>query len=224
MSRLRLAIFDVDGTLVDSQASIVGSMRHAFASQGLEAPARDEILAQVGLSLPVIFENLAPDASEETRQGLREGYKQGFMALRQDKGSAATAPLYPCALEALDQLHAVPEVLLGIGTGKSKRGLDRLLEGHGLTKRFVTQQVADFHPSKPHPAMIEAALAETGVAPADAVMIGDTQYDMEMAKAAGVYAIGVDWGYHEADRLTAADVVISEFSALQDVLAQVWRD
>lgn len=223
MNPLRLAIFDVDGTLVDSQASIVGSMRYAFDSVGLTAPARDVILAQVGLSLPVIFENLAPEASDETRLALRDGYKRGFMQMRQEKGTAMTAPLYPGAMQALDHLHAQPEVLLGVATGKSKRGLDRLLEGHGLTKRFVTQQVADFHPSKPHPAMIETALAETGVAAKDAVMIGDTQYDMEMAKAAGVYAIGVDWGYHAADRLGAADVIISEFKALQDVLAQVWR-
>ncbi len=94
--------------------------------------------------------------------------------------------------------------LLGIATGMSDRGLTHCLAAHGLTDHFVTLQTADRHPSKPHPAMLEAALAEAGAEPAQAVMIGDTAFDMQMARDAGVGALGVDWGYHEPDELRAA--------------------
>ena len=116
----------------------------------------------------------------------------------------------------------MPEVLLGIATGKSRRGLDKLIEGHGLEGLFVTQQVADFHPSKPHPSMILQAMADTGVAPAQTVMIGDTGYDMEMAAAAGVPGIGVTWGYHGRERLGAASLLAEDYDGLRAALGQVW--
>ena len=94
--------------------------------------------------------------------------------------------------------------LLGVATGKSDRGLAHVLAAHGLTERFVTLQTADRHPSKPHPAMIEAAMTEAGASPATTVMIGDTSYDMLMAGAAGARALGVGWGYHPPEELTAA--------------------
>ncbi|MDC0738347.1 HAD-IA family hydrolase [Cognatishimia sp. SS12] len=222
MSDLRLVLFDVDGTLVDSQADILGAMSLSFDSVGLPVPEREAILQQVGLSLEVIFPNLVPHGSASQHAALVEGYKSAYMHLRQTKGSAESSPLFPGARAVIDQLHADPETLLGVATGKSRRGLDKLLDGHGLRKYFVTQQVADHHPSKPHPAMVLEALNETGVSPDRAVMVGDTSYDMEMAKAAGVFAIGVDWGYHHAAQLTAADVVISKFAEVHDVLNSVW--
>ncbi len=219
MSRpLRLVIFDVDGTLVDSQSDIIAAMTHAFDGMGEPVPASTDILNIVGLSLDVAMGRLAPDLPVDAHVRLVEGYKNAYMALRITTGAAQSSPLYPGAQAALEALHADPETLLGVATGKSRRGLDKLLEGHNLTGMFITQQVADFHPSKPHPAMIAAALAETGVDSRAAVMIGDTSYDMEMAKSAGVAAIGVSWGYHPTSALGAADVVIDRFADLPDAL------
>ncbi|UZD91211.1 HAD-IA family hydrolase [Cognatishimia activa] len=222
MTDLRLVVFDVDGTLVDSQSHIMAAMSEAFRVQGLELPDREAILGLVGLSLDVLMPRLAPDHGADIHAALVQGYKDAFVTIRQDQPAAAHTPLFPGAQDVLDQLHAVPETLLGVATGKSRRGLDKVLEAHELTKRFVTEQVADHHPSKPHPAMLQACLAETGIAPARAVMVGDTSFDMEMAKAAGFYAVGVSWGYHERAELGAADVVIDHFEELHDVLKDYW--
>ncbi|MGH1466539.1 MAG: HAD-IA family hydrolase [Cognatishimia sp.] len=222
MTDLRLVVFDVDGTLVDSQGDIIAAMTMAFEGQGLPMPPRQVVLAQVGLSLEVIFPRLLPGGTQAQFDGLVQGYKDAYMHLRASKGSAESSPLYPGVQDMLGTLGAEPETLLGVATGKSRRGLDKLLEGHGLTKTFVTEQVADFHPSKPHPAMLHTALSETGVASERAVMVGDTSFDMEMAKAAGLYAIGVSWGYHKPEQLHQADVVIHEFNQLHDVLNKFW--
>ncbi|GAA6208746.1 HAD family hydrolase [Cognatishimia sp. WU-CL00825] len=222
MTDLRLVVFDVDGTLVDSQGDIIAAMTLAFEGQGLTMPPRNQVLAQVGLSLEVIFPRLVPDGTQALFDSLVQGYKDAYMHLRKAKGSVQSSPLYPGALDVLGSLNALPDTLLGVATGKSRRGLDKLLEAHGLTRTFVTEQVADFHPSKPHPAMLHAALSDTGVAQDRAVMVGDTSFDMEMAKAAGLYAIGVSWGYHKPDQLHQADVVIHEFNQLHDVLNKFW--
>ncbi|MEM6373150.1 MAG: HAD-IA family hydrolase [Pseudomonadota bacterium] len=207
---MRLVIFDVDGTLVDSQADIVASMAAAFDEVGLHLPARAQILSIVGLSLDVAMARLAPGA--DTVRMVRR-YKDTYAALRVAKG-AASSPLYPGARAALNRLGARDDLQLGVATGKSKRGLDGLIEAHGLEGMFVTRQVADFHPSKPNPAMIHAALDEAGVTPRDAVMIGDTCYDMDMAANAGVLGIGVSWGYHPVSELCAAACVIYDFADL----------
>ena len=220
---LRLVIFDVDGTLVDSQNLIVEAFTAAFEALGQPVPPRAALLAVVGLSLDTLFDRLRPDLDAATQARLAEAYRDAYMRLRAARGSAETSPLYPGAREALDTLGARPGVLLGVATGKSQRGLDKLIEGHGLHGVFVTRQVADFHPSKPHPAMVEAALAETGVAAADAVMVGDTSFDMDMAAAAGVRGIGVSWGYHGRDRLGAAVRVIDGFDALPAAIDDIWE-
>jgi len=221
-SRLRLVIFDVDGTLVDSQSDIVAAMAQAFAAVDLALPDRETVLGIVGLSLDVIFPVLAPDQSTAVHAKMIQAYKDAYMDLRAQTGAAQSSPLYPGALDTLRALHAVPEVLLGVATGKSKRGLDKLVEGHGLEGLFVTQQVSDFHPSKPHPSMILQAMSDTGVAAADTVMIGDTSFDMEMAAAAGVRGIGVSWGYHGRDRLGHAHVLIDDYAELGPVLDNIW--
>ncbi|EEX15334.1 HAD-superfamily hydrolase, subfamily IA, variant 1 [Citreicella sp. SE45] len=223
MTDLRLVIFDVDGTLVDSQADILASMRAAFASAGLEAPARAEILSIVGLSLPLAIAELAPGIAPATRDAMVEAYKASYMGLRIEKGTPQSSPLYPNTREVLEALHAQPETLLGIATGKSRRGLDKLLDGHEMRRLFVTQQCADDHPSKPHPAMIEAALSETAMPAHRAVMLGDTSFDMQMARAAGVTAIGVTWGYHDAARLRDAHHVIDDIRALPALLEEIWE-
>jgi phosphoglycolate phosphatase len=219
---LRLIIFDVDGTLVDSQGDIVAAMAVAFQSANLTVPARDSILSIVGLSLDVAMESLVPDLHQDTRALLVQGYKDAYMSLRTTSGAAVSSPLYPGAAQVLQDLNAVPENILGVATGKSKRGLDKVLAAHGLSQMFATTQVADFHPSKPHPSMIFAAMADAGVGPEQTVMIGDTSFDMDMAHAAGVHAIGVSWGYHDRRSLTAAGQVIDHFDDLDGALAGIW--
>ena len=219
MTDLRLVIFDVDGTLVDSQSHIVAAMTAAFEAEGRPVPAVPDILGVVGLSLPVAIGTLAPDLAPERAERMVDAYRKAFFDLR--VGNAAS-PLYPGAVEALQALAAADEVLLGIATGKSRRGLDHILEAHGIAHHFATIQVADQHPSKPHPAMVLAALAETGVAPANAVMIGDTEFDIEMGRAAGVRTIGVSWGYHPPERLSRADGLVERFQALPDMVARLW--
>lgn len=205
---LALVIFDVDGTLVDSQAHILASMEGAFAAAGRAAPPREEILGIVGLSLPVAIARLAPDLGEAEVAVWVDRYKQAFGALARSDGSAEANPLYPGVRETLDRLSGVDRLLLGLATGKSRRGLDHVLGTHGLEGRFVTRQVADDHPSKPHPSMLRAALAETGVGAERALFVGDTTHDIEMGRAAGVASIGVSWGYHPADRLRDAGAIL----------------
>jgi phosphoglycolate phosphatase len=220
---LRLIVFDVDGTLVDSQADIVASMTAAFQGAGLAVPDRAAILSIVGLSLDVAIPQLAPGQSGETYHSMVEAYKTAYMRLRASQGTQQSSPLYPGIRAVLDGLHTVPEYILGVATGKSRRGLDALLAGHGMERLFLTQQVADHHPSKPHPAMLMAALAETGIGADQAVMIGDTEFDMSMARAAGMRAIGVSWGYHMVDRLVGADVLVHRTGDLPQAIVGLWE-
>jgi len=216
----RLAVFDVDGTLSDSQHHIHAAMTHSFAAQGLAPPDLAKVRAIVGLSLPLAVARLVPGADAGQLAALVEGYKQSYFVAR----SAEPAPLFPGAAEMLHRLAARGDVALGIATGKSRRGLDALLAHFDLAGVFVTCQVADDHPSKPHPSMLLAALAETGVAAGDAVMIGDTTFDIEMARAAGVAGIGVEWGYHVPLALAQAGAarMVADFAALEAALDGLW--
>ena len=220
MSELRLVIFDVDGTLVDSQGLIVRSMEAAFDGVGLPAPSRDAIKGIVGLSLDRAVGLLAPASSDAEVQRIVQTYKDAFFTFREVEGAAASSPFFPGAREALDQLRADPWTLLAVATGKSKRGLDALIEAHGLEGYFVSRQVADFHPSKPHPSMIYTAVDEAGATRSQTVMVGDTTYDMDMAKAAGVAAIGVSWGYHAVETLNA-DRIVGSFAELPAAITEL---
>jgi phosphoglycolate phosphatase len=197
----RLAIFDCDGTLIDSQVSICAAMDACFLEAGLVPPTPERTRRIVGLSLYEAMAALHPEGDAALHRTLADSYKGCFHALR--RGGQVVEPLYDGIVEALDAL-AAEGWRLGVATGKSDRGLAMALAGHGLTGRFTTLQTADRHPSKPHPSMIAAALAEADADPGASVMIGDTSYDMAMARAAGVRAIGVAWGYHEPDELIAA--------------------
>ena len=186
-------IFDCDGTLVDGQASICEAMETAFAGAGLAAPSRNAIRRIVGLSLPQALRDLAPDASDDQRAIVVEGYKTAFRTARTE--GRLHEPLFDGMGDLLRRLHA-RGITLGVATGKSDRGLSSCLAMHGIADLFATLQTADRHPSKPDPTMLEAALIEAGATADRAVMVGDTSFDMEMARAAGVRAIGVSWGYH----------------------------
>ena len=197
----RLAVFDCDGTLVDGQAAICDTMETAFAAAGLPQPDRHAVRRMVGLSLPYALRELAPDASNDQRAVALDAYKAGYRNLR--TSGALHEPLYDGMGNLVAGLLA-DGWLIGVATGKSMRGLEACLSTHAIRHQFCTLQTADDHPSKPHPAMLQAALDEVGVAPRNAVMIGDTSFDMEMARAAGVRAIGVAWGYHEPRELLGA--------------------
>ena len=198
---LRLALFDCDGTLVDSQQSIIAAMREAWRAHDLSEPEPDAVRRVVGLTLETAVATLVPDATPEQMASLVEHYRSAFF--RQRQSGDFTEPLYEGCKATLEALDA-DGILLGVATGKSRRGLWAVLEQHGLLPRFVTTQTADDGPGKPNPHMVEQAIAETGVEPAHVVMIGDTVFDIEMARAAGVASIGVAWGYHPPDELSQA--------------------
>jgi len=196
-----IAIFDCDGTLIDGQASICLAMESAFATAGLAPPDRHKIRRMVGLSLPQAVRRLAPDADEDCLRTAVEAYKQSFRAARE--AGELQQSLFDGMAEVIDRLR-LAGWRLGVATGMSRRGLDHCLAAHGLGDRFETLQTADDHPSKPDPSMLHTALFELAAEAAQAVMIGDTVFDMQMARDAGTRAVGVDWGYHDRGELLAA--------------------
>ena len=185
----RLAIFDCDGTLVDSQANICMAMEHAFEGAGLTPPRRHDIRRVVGLSLVESMRVLLPDAEDK------------------------------CHRDMLSEMDACGW-LLGVATGKSDRGLIRCLDHHAITGLFVTLQTADRHPSKPHPSMVYQALADAGTDARNAVVIGDTVYDIHMGRAAGTRTVGVNWGYHSVEDLreAGADYIAESMDDLKTYL------
>jgi phosphoglycolate phosphatase len=197
----RLAVFDCDGTLVDSGLNICLAMEECFARAELPAPDREQTRRVVGLSLVEAMQAMLPAAEPHVHVALAADYKHAFQRLR-GRGLVAE-PLYEGVVELIGALED-DGWLLGVATGKSDRGLALCLDHHRLSSRFLTLQTADRHPSKPHPSMLEQAMADAGAAPETTLMIGDTSYDMAMARAAGVTAIGVAWGYHEREELIAA--------------------
>lgn len=212
-----LILFDCDGTLVDSQHVIVETMNRTFRAEGLTPPSPEQTRSIVGLSLEIAMGVLAPDRDAGDHVRLADAYKEQFANLR--LAEDFSEPMFEGAREVLDHL-AASDILLGVATGKSLRGLRMVLEHHRIRDRFVTLQTADFHPSKPHPSMVETAMRETGAAPAATWLIGDTSFDMEMAVAAGVRPIGVDWGYHPATALheAGAEVVLDRFEQVLDLV------
>jgi phosphoglycolate phosphatase len=219
---MNLVIFDCDGTIVDSQAGIVLSMNHAFKKLHMTPPTRAATLSVVGLSLPEAFSVLAPEAEYETRRELAEGYKSAFREL--DHDPADSEWLFPGAKEVIEALSKREDLLLGIATGKSRRGVDRLIDNEGWHGLFVTVQTADDHPSKPHPSMIHTAMRDTGVAAVKTIMVGDTTYDIAMARAARVGALGVTWGYHHQDELSeaGAHAIVDAYEQLPGALARLY--
>jgi len=198
---VRLAVFDCDGTLVDGQADVCWAMERAFTRAGLEAPDNHAVRRIVGLSLPAAVRSLAPLLTEDENRAVTEFYRSSFRARREE--GLLDEPLYDGIAELLRSLHGAGWQL-AVATGKSDRGLAACLASHGIADLFVSLQTADRHPSKPHPAMLEAALFEAGALPSEAAMIGDTSFDMLMARSIGVAAIGVGWGYHGAGELIAS--------------------
>ncbi len=218
---MRLVVFDMDGTLIDTQALISEHMASAFASVGLVPPTPAEVRQIIGLSLPVAVGQLAGTDDIDQIEGIVGQYKSFYKAsLEHD---VDREPLYPGAREALDRLREQAGTVIGIATGKGLTGVARILDNHGIAGHFTTLQTPDHNPSKPHPGMLLSAMAETGAEPHETVMIGDTVFDMELASAAKVRSIGVSWGYHAtADLLNAgAGALIDDYSELDAAIDRV---
>ena len=218
--QLRLAVFDCDGTLVDSQHSIIASMRAAFNTHGLSSPEDYAIRRVVGLPLMEAITLLHPGLSEPVVEQLHNDFKAAWQNIRQTTGFKE--PPYDGCEEALGAM-ANDGWTLGVATGKSYHGLVSTLEETSLLERFATLQTANRAPGKPNPSMLFKAMEETGAAREDTVMIGDTTYDMEMAVNAGVLAIGVAWGYHEIQELemSGARTVVRTYAELPDLLKKL---
>ncbi len=213
----KLAIFDCDGTLVDSQANICLAMEHAFDEAGMLPPSRHATRRIIGLSLVEAMRVLLPGAEAQVHADMAERYKASYLVLRNN--GLEHEPLYDGIAALLSSMDE-SGWLLGVATGKSDRGLERCLDHHGIRGLFVTLQTADRHPSKPHPAMVYQALADAGAEAANAVVIGDTVYDIHMGKAAGTRTIGVNWGYHPVDKLrgAGADDIAESMDELEAIL------
>jgi phosphoglycolate phosphatase len=219
---LKLIVFDVDGTLVDSQHVIISTAQAAFERFGLPRPDDDAVRRIIGLPLAEGLARLAPMLDEAQVEDLARAYRETFQAARAMPELPET--LFPGVVAMLEAVAAAG-FALGIATGKSRRGLLSVLERHGLARFFCTLQTGDVPPGKPHPAMLLRALDECGVTPAEAAMIGDTTFDIAMACAAGTLPIGVAWGNHPAGELTAAGAayVVETSEAIAPLLAGLTR-
>ncbi|MFV0367432.1 MAG: HAD-IA family hydrolase [Hyphomicrobiaceae bacterium] len=211
---MKLVLFDCDGTIVDSQHAISAAMEIAFAEHGLVPPERSRIIEVVGLSLLTAVRELIPDGAHDVVYRVSETYKDAFSSLRRQ--AAHEEPLFPLARETIMSIAQVPGIMLGLATGKSRRGVDAVIERENLHGIFETIQTADDNPSKPHPGMVLKAMNETGRLPDQTLVVGDTTFDMEMARSARAKAVGVTWGYHPRAALTkaGADALIESYAEL----------
>jgi phosphoglycolate phosphatase len=197
---MKLIILDFDGTLADSRKLIIEGHRQVFTQFGLPVPTPQASLALIGRSLELVLAELAgPDAPIAA---MAAAYQPVVKQLREDRAFADLP--FAGAHELLEELAARGDIRLGIATGHIASAIEPALKTFGWRQWFCTVQTADKAPSKPHPGMILQALEEAGIVAADTVMVGDTAFDMEMAQAAGVAAIGVGLGYHARERLVAA--------------------
>ncbi len=214
----RLVVFDWDGTLVDSFATITAAFVQAFSATGRRPPPPAAVRRVVGLSLAEAAAALVPGHDVEAVERLVAEYRRAYAELmaKQDAPETLVAHVDDVLTRLCEEGW-----LLGIATGKSRRGLAASLARHGLTSRFATLQDADRGPGKPHPAMLLRAIEEVGVEPQSTVMVGDTVYDMAMARAAGAAAVGVSWGFHSVEELhhAGALAVLASLDELPSLLS-----
>jgi phosphoglycolate phosphatase len=215
----RLVLFDCDGTLVDSAAIIHGCMERTFVEAGLALPELASTKSVIGLSLHLAIARMIGREPDPATDVLVERYKHHFSAMRGEAGFHE--PLYPGVAALLADLAGRDDLLVGMVTGKSRRGVQAVFATHGFAETFLVVRTADDCPSKPHPAMVLECCAFAGVDPDSTFVVGDAIYDMQMARAAGARAIGVAWGYHDAPALFAAgaECVLASPAELMPLLA-----
>lgn len=210
----KVVIFDWDGTLIDSVDHIAESLHGAATELGYPAREMDAYRDIIGLGIIEALQKLYPGLDRNEIDSIREGYGRYFF-------SKQTTPqhIFPGIHELLVDIGA-GESELAVATGKSRRGLIRALESSGLGAHFATTRCADETRSKPDPLMLQEIIAYFGVAPDEAVMIGDTVYDLEMAQRIGMPSIGVEWGVHKRDRLAAFSpvAIVDDVKALRQAL------
>lgn len=199
--RFELLVFDWDGTLMDSQARIVACIRAAFVDADLEPPSREAASDIIGLGLDDAMARLLPGSGPAQRTAIAAAYRRHFLG-----GNPTPSVLFPGADETLERLVA-GGYLLAVATGKSRVGLDRSLDETGLRDRFIATRCADETFSKPHPQMLLELMDELGVSPRETLMIGDTEYDMQMAVNARAAALAVCHGVHARERLIACSAL-----------------
>lgn len=219
--RMKLIVFDCDGTLVDGQHLILDAMRTACGVCGTAYPGDEAIRQIVGLSLMEAIGICYPKENELTHQALKDAFVERFQELRmRDEDDE---PIFDGVREVLEQLQS-DGFLLGVATGKSKRGLAITLNNHGLGGYFLTLNTADDGPGKPHPSMLHNAMRDAGVSPENTLMVGDTTFDIQMALAANVRAVGVSWGYHDRDQLVQAGAhyMLDHISHMRKVLDEAF--
>jgi phosphoglycolate phosphatase len=220
---LRLAVFDLDGTLVDSRANIIRAVEEVARILDVECPHVSVIPKVIGLSLDEALARLFPHVDLSRHKDLEQEYRKTFTQMRTLPGY--DEPLFPGAAAVIGELLD-QGFLLGIATGKAKRGVTHVLDRHGLHDHFVTIQTVDTSPGKPHPDMVLRAMAETGAEPQHTVMIGDTSFDIEMGRAAKVKAIGVTWGNHPVVELATAGAhrLVDRFDDLAHAVRAMTRE
>ncbi|PIE23793.1 MAG: HAD family hydrolase [Neptuniibacter caesariensis] len=211
----KLLIFDWDGTIIDSAARIVSSMQSAAKDCGFEIPTADAVRNIIGLGIPEALRILIPGITDDGINKVRLSY--GHYYLGEDK---TPTPLFSGARKTLESMKN-RGMRMAVATGKGRNGLNRAFADTGLGFLFETSRCADEALSKPHPLMLEEILAETGVKASEAIMIGDTEYDLEMGKRAGMDVIAVSYGAHHINRLKGFNPVleIHNFPELE-----VWLD
>ena len=196
----------------------------AWVAEGLSAPPTgNDVRSIVGLQLVEAIERLHPEGAALEHERLVQHYKDAFLEIRNRPNH--DEPLYEGVREVIDVLDSAG-VLLGIATGKSRRGLEVTLERHGLLDRFVSLKTSDDGPGKPNPTILLDAMRELGAEPENTVMIGDTVFDVTMAVNAKVTSVGVDWGYHEVSdlRSAGAEIILQSFLQLEDSLRTIWGE
>lgn len=216
-----LVVFDCDGTLVDSQHMIIGAVHAVYEKLNLPKLQDATIRSTVGLSPIEAMAALQPDADVDFHHHMAAVFKESFYE-RRVLMAAAPDPLYPGTRSVLEKLRD-EGYLLGVATGNSNRGLARVIEEHNLDGFFVTLQTADNHPSKPHPSMIHTAISDAGSHEAKTIMVGDTSFDMTMARSADCHAVGVNWGYHDTQTLKqgGAHYIINTYDELVPLIRQL---
>ena len=214
---LELVVFDWDGTLMDSQARIVASLHHAIAGSGLPQRSHGELRNIIGLGLREALLALYPNLRPPQLQALTVAYRSQFLEVCSEPEC-----LFEGARQVIETLRA-QGLLLAIATGKGRAGLDRALRHSGLHGYFHSTRCADEAPSKPDPTMLQELMAELGVEPAATLMVGDTEYDLAMARAAKAWPLAVAYGAHERRRLLpyAPVAVLERIGDLPELLAKL---